>query len=211
MGSSRAKQHEIHASAPLRFWILISNDKFCNHAHLRLKHGVQGNPVPPVDLHLRFMAAVKARKNNTLLWYSRDHMWTLVKNMNDVDSVGDLSDEQYMDVLHEANRYFMLKVAQSTLCPLTELCICPMKNRKRCCVQSREEKSLRKHGWRKSPVPMGKLKGKALAKRASSTHGVGSCCMVGQGCITFFTRDFMLFKNILTFSFFEQSPCLCKC
>ena len=86
----------------------------------------------------------------------------------------------------------MLKAAQSTLCPLMELCMWPVKKRKTCCVQSRELKSLRKRGCRKSPVPIGKLKGKAFAKRPSSLHAVGSCWMVGQGCITSLARDFIL-------------------
>ena len=40
---------------------------------------MQGDPVPRAELHQRICAALNARKLNNLQLYSRDHMWTVVK------------------------------------------------------------------------------------------------------------------------------------
>ena len=92
----------------------VVDNQWCElHAdpRLRMKHGVQGNPIPPPQLHNRICAAIQARKLANLLWYSRDHMWTIVKKSSNADGLCQLSDDEYIDALYETHKYFVKHIS----------------------------------------------------------------------------------------------------
>ena len=82
--------------------------QFCHlHFHSRccLKHGVQGSILPRDDLHVRLMAALKARKESTFVWYSRDYMWHLAEKRG-VAGLNSLDNGTYVDLLNQASFYY---------------------------------------------------------------------------------------------------------
>ena len=88
---------------------VFQNQEFCQlhfRQRLRLKHGVQGNPLPQGELHKRLLQEIRRRANTRLEWYSRDYMWTLATQLEHVNCLDDLSDDQYMDALKETNIYY---------------------------------------------------------------------------------------------------------
>ncbi len=82
--------------------------QFCHlHFHSRccLKHGVQGSTLPRDDLHVRLMAALKARKETTFVWYSRDYMWHLAEKRG-VAGLNSLDNGTYVDLLNQVSFYY---------------------------------------------------------------------------------------------------------
>eukprot|EP00975_Prorocentrum_lima_P049851 10430381-Prorocentrum_lima.AAC.1 len=73
---------------------------------LRLKHGVQGNPVPLAELQKRVLLQVKRKfRSSDLLWYSRAKLWCIADALG-LDAVANMSDEQYEDALLQIHDYY---------------------------------------------------------------------------------------------------------
>ena len=86
----------------------LRNHEFCRlhfRQRLRLKFGIQGNPLPQGALHKQILREIRRRESTSLQWYSRDHMWTLAEKMPHVQCLADLSDEEYMDALYTTDFY----------------------------------------------------------------------------------------------------------
>ena len=92
----------------------LQDNPFCKRhqdPNLRMKHGMQGNLLNPLELERRLRAALKHETQDKLTWYSRAYMWQEADKLK-LNSVDEMTDDQYTEALRNTHMYYNKHPAQ---------------------------------------------------------------------------------------------------